>query len=64
MNSPLDLLIAHMVQHELLMLLAPPFILLANPVPVLMWGLTDGARGAGRPSSEAATRRYGACAMS
>jgi cytochrome c oxidase assembly factor CtaG len=42
--SPLDelasyLLIAHMVQHELLMMLAPPLILLANPVPVLLWGL-------------------------
>jgi putative membrane protein len=42
--SPLDdlasyLLIAHMVQHELLMMLAPPFILLANPVPVLWWSL-------------------------
>jgi putative membrane protein len=42
--SPLDdlasyLLIAHMVQHELLMMLAPPFILLANPVPVLLWSL-------------------------
>jgi putative membrane protein len=42
--SPLDdlasyLLIAHMVQHELLIMLAPPFILLANPVPVLLWGL-------------------------
>src|SRR6266498_2908333 len=40
--SPIDdlasyLLIAHMVQHELLMMLAPPLILLANPVPVLMW---------------------------
>jgi putative membrane protein len=45
--SPIDdlasyLLIAHMAQHELLMMLAPPLILLANPVPVLLWGL--GAR--------------------
>jgi putative membrane protein len=42
--SPIDelasyLLIAHMVQHELLIMLAAPFILLANPVPVLLWGL-------------------------
>jgi putative membrane protein len=47
--SPLDdlasyLLIAHMVQHELLMMLAPPLILLANPVPVLLWGLGERAR--------------------
>jgi putative membrane protein len=38
------LLIAHMVQHELLMMLAPPLILLANPVPVLMWGLGGSSR--------------------
>jgi putative membrane protein len=42
--SPLDdlasyLLIAHMVQHELLMMMAPPLILLADPVPILLWGL-------------------------
>lgn len=47
--SPLDdlasyLLIAHMVQHELLMMLAPPLILLANPVPVLLWGLGGSSR--------------------
>ncbi|HXV79406.1 MAG TPA: cytochrome c oxidase assembly protein [Candidatus Binatia bacterium] len=47
--SPLDdlasyLLIAHMAQHELLMMVAPPLILLANPVPILMWGLGAGAR--------------------
>jgi putative membrane protein len=47
--SPLDdlasyLLIAHMVQHELLIMLAPPFILLANPVPVLLWGLGGNPR--------------------
>ena len=47
--SPLDdlasyLLIAHMVQHELLMMVAPPFILLANPVPVLLWGLGGNSR--------------------
>jgi putative membrane protein len=47
--SPLDdlasyLLIAHMLQHELLMMLAPPLILLANPVPVLLWGLGTSSR--------------------
>src|SRR5918999_1146877 len=44
--SPIDelasyLLIAHMVQHELLMMVAPPLILLANPVPVLLWGFGE-----------------------
>ena len=47
--SPIDdlasyLLIAHMVQHELLMMLAAPLILLANPVPVLLWGLRGSSR--------------------
>jgi putative membrane protein len=47
--SPIDdlaayLLTAHMVQHELLMMLAPPLILLANPVPVLLWGLGASSR--------------------
>lgn len=47
--SPLDalasyLLIAHMVQHELLIMIAPPLILLANPVAVLLWGLGGGTR--------------------
>src|ERR671914_282554 len=44
--SPIDalassLLIAHMAQHELLMMVAPPLILLAHPVPVLLWGLAE-----------------------
>jgi cytochrome c oxidase assembly factor CtaG len=47
--SPIDelasyLLIAHMVQHELLMMVAPPLILLANPVVFLMWGLGGSLR--------------------
>jgi putative membrane protein len=47
--SPLDdlasyLLIAHMVQHEMLIMVAPPFILLANPVPVFLWGLGGNRR--------------------
>ncbi|HEX2228615.1 MAG TPA: cytochrome c oxidase assembly protein, partial [Candidatus Binatia bacterium] len=47
--SPLDelasyLLIAHMAQHELLMMIAPPLILLANPVPVLLWGIGESWR--------------------
>ena len=47
--SPLDdlasyLLIAHMAQHELLIMVAPPLILLANPVAILMWGLGGSSR--------------------
>jgi cytochrome c oxidase assembly factor CtaG len=47
--SPLDglasyLLIAHMVQHELLIMVAPPLILLGNPLPVLLWGLGGSSR--------------------
>jgi putative membrane protein len=47
--SPIDelagyLLIAHMIQHELLMMVAPPLILLARPVPVLLWGLGASSR--------------------
>jgi putative membrane protein len=47
--SPIDelasyLLIAHMVQHELLMMVAPPLILLANPIPVLLWGFGQSSR--------------------
>jgi cytochrome c oxidase assembly factor CtaG len=44
--SPLDdlasyLLVAHMAQHELLMMFAPPLILLAKPAPILLWGLPE-----------------------
>jgi cytochrome c oxidase assembly factor CtaG len=47
--SPIDelasyLLIAHMAQHELLMMVAPPLILLATPVPVLLWGFSESWR--------------------
>jgi cytochrome c oxidase assembly factor CtaG len=47
--SPIDnlasyLLIAHMAQHELLMMVAPPLILLAKPLPVLLWGLGKSSR--------------------
>lgn len=34
----------HMVQHELLMMVAPPLLLLANPFPFLLWGLPTGLR--------------------
>ncbi|MBI4571721.1 MAG: cytochrome c oxidase assembly protein [candidate division NC10 bacterium] len=42
--SPIDtlastLFLVHMVQHELLIMVAPPLLLLADPLPVLLWGL-------------------------
>lgn len=52
--SPLDTLAealfsAHMVQHILLMLVAPPALLLARPFPALLWALPARVRaGAGR----------------
>ncbi len=42
--SPIDalgqqLFFMHMVQHLLLMMIAPPLLLIANPLPFLLWGL-------------------------
>lgn len=42
--SPIDglansLLTMHMLQHELLTMVAPPLLLLANPLPVMLWAL-------------------------
>ncbi len=42
--SPIDLLsgqlfFMHMIQHMLLVMVAPPLLWLANPMPVLVWGL-------------------------
>jgi putative membrane protein len=42
--SPIDsfgafLFIMHMIQHELLTMFAPLLVLLANPFPVMLWGL-------------------------
>lgn len=47
--SPIDVLAAqlltmHMVQHVLLVMVIPPLILLANPLPFILWGLPKGAR--------------------
>ncbi len=33
------LFLAHMVQHMLLMMVAPPLLLLADPLPEILWGL-------------------------
>ncbi len=35
---------AHMVQHQLLLMVAPPALLLGNPFPYAMWGLPSRAR--------------------
>ncbi|HEV8585387.1 MAG TPA: cytochrome c oxidase assembly protein [Methylomirabilota bacterium] len=52
--SPLDALAherfsAHMVQHLLLLMVAAPLLLVANPFPVLLWALPAPARIALRP---------------
>ena len=44
--SPIDslgqqLFFMHMIQHLLLIMIAPPLLLIANPMPVLLWGLPD-----------------------
>ena len=36
----------HMVQHLLLMMVAPPLLLLANPFPTFLWALPDRMRAA------------------
>ncbi|MCO5187933.1 MAG: cytochrome c oxidase assembly protein [Anaerolineae bacterium] len=47
--SPIDtmaglLFSMHMVQHLLLAMLAPPLLMAANPMPVIMWGLPGKTR--------------------
>jgi putative membrane protein len=47
--SPLDalgalLLSAHMAQHEMLIMVAAPLLLLADPLPCMLWGLPRPAR--------------------
>jgi cytochrome c oxidase assembly factor CtaG len=42
--SPIDVLAAqlfsmHMIQHLLLVMIAPPLLLIANPLPFVLWGL-------------------------
>jgi len=38
------LFVMHMSQHELLAMIAPPLLLLGNPLPVVLWGLPAGLR--------------------
>jgi putative membrane protein len=47
--SPIDVLggqlfFMHMIQHFLLVMLAPPLLMLANPLPFILWGLPDSGR--------------------
>lgn len=47
--SPIDalgqqLFFMHMVQHLLLIMIAPPLLLIANPMPFVLWGLPTGMR--------------------
>lgn len=42
--SPIDVLSAqlfsmHMIQHLLLVMIAPPLLLIADPMPIMLWGL-------------------------
>lgn len=39
-----DLFTAHMIQHLLLLVVAPPLLALAKPLPALLWGLPDALR--------------------
>ncbi len=44
--SPIDVLsqqlfFMHMIQHLFLMMLAPPLLLIASPLPFVLWGLPD-----------------------
>jgi putative membrane protein len=47
--SPIDVLAGqffymHMIQHLLLVMIAPPLLLVANPLPIMMWGLPSPLR--------------------
>lgn len=63
--SPIDVLggqlfLMHMVQHLLLVMIAPPLLLIANPFPFFMWGLPARARHAvGRLLNRGSTFRRG-----
>lgn len=63
--SPLDtfapwLFTLHMVEHQLLTMVAPPLLLLANPLPVVLWALPRNPRHAlGRLLARGALVRRG-----
>jgi cytochrome c oxidase assembly factor CtaG len=58
------LFLAHMVQHELLLMVAPVLLLLADPFPAVVWGLPAGARRAvGRALAAGGRARRGLVAL-
>ena len=67
--SPIDslasrLFLMHMIQHELLTLIAPPLLLLGNPLAPVLWGLPRSLRRAlGRLLARSAVVRRGLRAM-
>ncbi len=63
--SPIDVLggqlfYMHMIQHLLLVMIAPPLMMIANPFPIFLWGLPVKARGkaAGLFSPKASFRHH------
>ncbi len=45
LDEAADLLFSvHMIQHELLMVVAAPLLIASDPIPVLLWALPRGAR--------------------
>lgn len=67
--SPIDsftssLFLMHMIQHELLMMVAAPLLLLANPLPAFLWALPRRPRhGIGRLLTRRALVRRGLWAL-
>ena len=56
--SPLELLselsfTAHMIQHQLLIMVAPPLLLLGEPFPLMLWALPPDSGGAWAPGDAA-----------
>ncbi|HYZ61748.1 MAG TPA: cytochrome c oxidase assembly protein [Acetobacteraceae bacterium] len=49
--------VVHMTEHELLMIVAAPLLVLARPVPVLLWGLPAGWRRGLRRFTQGGPRR-------
>jgi cytochrome c oxidase assembly factor CtaG len=66
--SPLELLAelsftAHMVQHQLLLMGAPPLLLLAEPLPPMLWGLPSRLRRPGARLTRSGPVRRGLRAL-
>ena len=48
-HAALERLWAHMVQHEVMVTVAAPLLILGNPLPALLWALPTGSRRAVAP---------------